>query len=160
MGQSEQWCHQHPGADHLRNQVKERNGQRTDGGHQLNTLGIKLGVQRVREGVLTQTFHRLGHHKQGNDPTGKITDGIEESIVPHRGDQSANSEERCGGEIVAGKSNAVHEPVNVSAGGEVALSRFGFAGEIERHAEHKADKGEKNGNRNGVGDIVHYAFSF
>ncbi len=145
VGQTEQRLNQNTSADHLRNQVEHRHYQGGDSGGELNTFGVKLGVESIGKGVLTKALHRLGDQEQGYHPAGQITDGVEEAVVTGGRDHAADTEEGSGREIVAGKSDAVNEPVNVSAGGVVTFGGGGATGQIEREAQNKEDESTKQG---------------
>ena len=84
MRQAQQRLDQHAGADHLRDQVADRDDQRADGGGQLDAARVVLGVDGVGEGVLAQPLHRLGHHEQRHDPAGQVADRVEEAVVARR----------------------------------------------------------------------------
>jgi len=93
VGQAKQWLYQNSCPNHLGDQVENGNNQSTDGGCQLDTFVIKLGIQGIGKGVFTQTLHGFGNHKQGYNPTSQITDGVQKAIVTHGGDHAANTQE-------------------------------------------------------------------
>ncbi len=141
--QAEQRLNQNAGADHLRDQVEDRDDQGRDGGHQLDALGVELGVEGIGEGVLAEALHRFGDQEEGDHPAGQVADRVHPAVVAGRGDHAADAEERGGREVVAGEGDAVGEPVDVAAGGVVAFRRGGPAGQVERQAEDKKNKRNK-----------------
>ncbi len=140
---AEERLDQHPGADHLRDQVEDRDAEGGDRRHQLDPLGVELGVESVGEGVLAETFHRLGNEEEGDHPARQVANGVHPAIEAGGGDHAADAEERSGGEIVAGEGDAVGEPVDVAAGGIVAGRGGGAAGEVEGEAEDEGDETEE-----------------
>ena len=67
--------------NHLGNQIENTHRQGADSSGKLEPWRLKLRIQCIREGELTQPLHRLGNHKQGDNPTRKKTDGVEKAIV-------------------------------------------------------------------------------
>ncbi len=141
---AEQRLDQHAGADHLRDQVADRDDQRADRGGQLDAARVELGVDRVGEGVLAQTLHRLGDDEQGDDPAGEVADRVEEAVVADRGDHAADAEERRRRQVVAGEGDAVDAPVDLTAGRVVAGRGLGLVAEVERQPDDEGDERQED----------------
>ena len=57
-------------ADHLRDEIENRDDQRRNRRRQLDTAGVEAAVERVGEGEFAQALNRLGDDKERDDPTG------------------------------------------------------------------------------------------
>ena len=93
-------------------------------GGELDAARVELAVERVGERVTAQPLDRLGDDEQRHDPAGQVADRVQKAVVAVEGDHPADAEERRRRQVVAGERDAVDEPVNAAAGGEVAGRRL------------------------------------
>ena len=137
-GGAEQQGDERTRADHLREQVEDRDDDRRGrGGGADGTLPHpvrQLVGHREPAGVPQQ----LGHEQQGDEPGDQEADGVEEAVVPAQRDGAGDAEERRGRHVVAGDRHAVLEAAELAAAGV----EVGGAGGLPARPEGDADGDE------------------
>ena len=107
----------HAGADHLRQQVEERDRQRAErGGHPRGPL-LHAEGQHVGHRELAGVAHPLGeqeHHRHEGHQRG---DEADEAVEAEEEDQAGEAEERRRRHVVAGDREAVLAARDAAAGG-------------------------------------------
>ena len=116
---AEQQRHERARADHLREQVEDRDhhGGRGGGGAD-RALPHPVG-ELVGHGVAAGVAQQLGDQQQRDQPGDEEPDRVEEAVVPAEGDGAGDAEERRGRHVVAGDGESVLEPAEVAAAGVV-----------------------------------------
>jgi len=153
--EAEQRLHERARADHLGNQIERADDQGADRGGELDATAVELLVEGVGKREPAHSLERLGDHEQCHHPTREIADGVEESVVSVERDKAANSQERCGGEIVAGEGDSVDEPGNSAMCGIVAAGGLGLGAEVEADGEDDRDEQAEHADGDGGGAVDH-----
>ena len=144
-GHPEQQPDQAAGADHLGQQVEDRDhdgrgGRGTADGHLAHPVRQLVG-HRVAAGVAQQ----LGDQQQGHQPGHQEADGVEEPVVAVEGDRPGDAEEGRGRHVVAADGQAVLEAAEGPAAGVVVGGGVALPRRPEGDAQGEGDHGQEQG---------------
>ena len=107
------------GADHLGQQVEDRDDDRRGGGRGAHRRLPHPVRQLVGHRVAAGVAQQLGDQQQGDQPGHQEADGVEEAVVAVEGDGAGDAEERRGGHVVAADRQTVLEAAEGAAAGVV-----------------------------------------
>ena len=109
VGHAQQQGDQRARADHLREQVEDRDDHGRGGrGGADRALPHPVG-QLVGHRVAAGVAQQLGDEQQGDQPGDQEADRVEEAVVPGQRDGAGDAEERRRRHVVAGDGHAVLE---------------------------------------------------
>ena len=151
---AEQQGDQRARADHLREQVEDRDhdGRGGRGGaHRAlpHPVGQLVG-HRVAAGVAQQ----LGDQQQRDQPGDQEADRVEEAVVAGQRDGAGDAEERRGGHVVAGDRQAVLEAAERPAAGVVVGGAGRLPAGPEGDADRERDDRRGTGSRSGSAVLI------
>ena len=116
-GQAEHQPEERAGADHLRDQVEEHRGQRTDGRRGADRPLLEPEGHDIGEGVLAEVAERLGDQEHDDRPAHEPADRVDQAVVALGGHEARDAEEGGGAHVVACEGQAVLEAGDAAAGG-------------------------------------------
>ncbi len=140
---AEEQGHERAGADHLRQQVEDRDHDRRGGGSLpdralLHPVGELVG-HRVAAGVA----EHLGDEQQCDQPGHEEADRVQEAVVAGERDRTGDAEERGRRHVVAADREAVLEAGEAAAAGVVVSGAGGLPARPEGDADRERDHREE-----------------
>ena len=118
---------EHARADHLRDEVEGRDGERPEGRGGPRRALVEAERQDVGDRVAAGVAHPLGEQEQHGEERDEEADGVEHAVEAEQEDQAGDAEERRGRHVVAGDREAVLHAGDAAAGGPELRGRAACA---------------------------------
>ncbi len=128
---AQQRFNQHARANHLGDEVTNRDHQGAHRGCQLNPARVVVCVNRIGKCVFTQTLQGLCNHEQCHDPTSQVANRVKKAVVTDGGDHAANTKERSRREIISCERDPVHPPMDISTRSVITARCFCLISKIK-----------------------------
>ncbi len=139
------------GADHLREQVEDRDHDRGRGRRRADRTLLHPERELVGHREAAGVAQQLRDQQEREQPGHQEADGVEEAVVAGQGDQPGDAEERRGAHVVAGDGEAVLEAAERATAGVVVGRRLVLPAGPEGDRDGDADDHDEEDRGQGLG---------
>ena len=137
-------AHEHAGADHLGDHVKNRNRQRAERGRRAHWAGTEAVGEHIGHGVFSGIAERFSHDEENRQVGHEKADRVEEPIVAVHGDHPGDSEKTGRAHVVACHGEAILPTCDATTGSEVGAGSAGAAGAKVSDDQCRRHEGEEH----------------
>ena len=141
----EQQRDQRAGADHLGEQVEDRDDDGRGGGRRTDRALAHPEGELVGHRVAAGVAQHLGDQQQRHQPGDEEADRVEEAVVPAEGDGAGDAEERRRRHVVAADGEAVLDAGEAASAGVEVRRAGGLPAGPEGDADRDRDDREEEG---------------
>ena len=147
----DQLPHEHAGADHLGDHVKNRNRQRAKRGRSSDRSRAEAVGQHIGHRVFSGIAEGFGHDEEDCEVGHKKADGVKETVVAIHGDHPGDPEKAGCAHVVACHGKAVLPACDAATGGKVGTRTARATGAEVGDDQRGRHKGEEHPKRGVVG---------